>query len=314
MGKIPGIKHFAYTGDLENDIRTECSGDISFDIETLLNGNYDRGEQPIQDLINRYEHERSGSVFVKLRNYWPFKNNPIFKNMDQDYLRAVVFYKKYIENKSELKPNDEILMRTLVQRAHLSMDQFRRLKSGVASLSEGLVAGSAAALGTLPALFITGLPYTTVAITAGIFSATSRWIFMKKFAGRSFGKHEKAWTLLKSTIDGVSIFINQLGRLTAITMSTLGRHIGTSMSKKLVKTGVKAGLHRFIEKAKQSISSRKRAEHILNGIKKPQLYRGPGMVSEQFNANMESRSTTHASSEYFNRSLIDIFESFDKAA
>ncbi|MEZ4754818.1 MAG: hypothetical protein R3A13_11025 [Bdellovibrionota bacterium] len=286
LRKIPMIRDFIYDGTLENDIRSECSGDMSFDIDSLIDRNLDCRKEPVTHLIDRYKHEISGSIFHNLRNRRFFKNNPVFLNMERDFRRAMKFYQTKIKGKKTVNPSDEIYLRTLVKQAHLSMNQYRRMRNGIAGLTESLVAGGAAALGTLPALLIGNLPYATVAICAGVFSFTSRWIFLNKFIGKSFGKHEKAWSVLKSLADGISIFTIQLGKLTALTLSTLGQHLGTSVSKKIVKSGVNASLHNVIEKVKKLLSSRKRAEHLLQNLQAPQLYRGPGLIMERFEKNL----------------------------
>lgn len=192
----------------------------------------------------------------------------------EDLNAATDFYDENIKNNPS--PSEYTLVRyhTLSHFAERSFDAYRRSKAFVTQIVSNTLAATGATLGALPGLITHG-SYLWVAAGATLGSYFARSSLAKAVSGDGYGKEEKFFDGVRAVADGATLMAFRLGRLSAVTLSTIGRLFGASLGRGLYKSGVKMSLQRAVKSIEDRIKKQEKAKHIFEKITGPALYRDP---------------------------------------
>lgn len=263
LGKVPIIRSFILLGDLRHDLKVETSGDSEFDVSLLMEGLPTNPTDTqlcaaiFSRLERRFTHEQSGKLLGALKLVSLQGDSKILKRFIDDFHIAKTYYDENIIKNPSPTTDQVTRFLALAKIAEIQANTFRFSKTSVAGLVLNSLSFVGATTGAVALIMLSSVSYFEIAFGSFLGSMCWRMTNGKFLLGQGFGKNDLMFQFARAVVDGASFFLARFG------LMTLGRFLGTQLSKGVVKSGFKSGLGRFIKTVENKIKHQDKARHVL---------------------------------------------------
>ena len=281
--QIPLIRRFLRSGDLRTDILSELSGKDRFDVAAMLNGAPDTPAAIISLIRDRLEYERGRGIIRWLleSRLTPKRYRYALASAKDDSVRAERLFAHQEKSPQELAFGAQLRSFQVIRLAEHGLEQIRLLKLKLSRIVAKVATWGGALAGGALAFQLHDPAAVMVLGGALIGKIGSRWLIRRSIERAHYSLEDGFWDVTRDCIDSAGFFFFATGRLGAAVFSVIGKIAGETISKKLVRQGMKLSLGR----AMGSIESFFRHQQRLSKIVCATKSLGIGAATESYALN-----------------------------